>query len=147
MLCSSGTDRQTDRHESENRGHPFRVSGFFSKCSFNLSSRSGPIMIHVLTKSAILTAPVSMLMEVLRLIICLLSVTPLTSHIYRPDTLLSGKFQLIWRYLLVGWINSYWIFCCCRSPIQTDICTPNINISNVRPYLCKKVILATFSSI
>ena len=23
-------DRQTDRHESENRGHPFRVSGFFS---------------------------------------------------------------------------------------------------------------------
>ena len=23
------TDRQTDRHESENRGHPFKVSGFF----------------------------------------------------------------------------------------------------------------------
>ena len=23
------TDRQTDRHESEYRGHPFRVSGFF----------------------------------------------------------------------------------------------------------------------
>ena len=33
---------QTDRRESENRGHPFRVSGFF-KFSFNLSSRSGPI--------------------------------------------------------------------------------------------------------
>ena len=38
VLCSSGTDR----HESENRGHPFRVSGFFFKFSFNLSSRSGP---------------------------------------------------------------------------------------------------------
>ena len=23
------TDRQTDTHESENRGHPFRVSGIF----------------------------------------------------------------------------------------------------------------------
>ena len=34
---------QTDRHESENRRHPFRVSGFFFKFSFNLSSRSGPI--------------------------------------------------------------------------------------------------------
>ena len=32
---------QTDRHESEYRGHPFRVSGFF-KFFFNLSSRSGP---------------------------------------------------------------------------------------------------------
>ena len=32
---------QTDRHESEYRGHPFRVSGFF-KFSLNLSSRSGP---------------------------------------------------------------------------------------------------------
>ena len=42
MLCSSHADRQTDRHESEYRGHPFRVSGFF-KFSFNLSSRSGPI--------------------------------------------------------------------------------------------------------
>ena len=30
VLCSSGTDGQTDRHGSENRGHPFRVSGFFS---------------------------------------------------------------------------------------------------------------------
>ena len=38
VLCSS----DTDRHESEYRGHPFRVSGFF-KFSFNLSSRSGPI--------------------------------------------------------------------------------------------------------
>ena len=41
VLCSSDADRQTDRHESEYRGHPFRVSGFF-KFSFNLSSRSGP---------------------------------------------------------------------------------------------------------
>ena len=43
-VCSvarTQTDRQTDRHESEYRGHPFRVSGFF-KFSFNLSSRSGP---------------------------------------------------------------------------------------------------------
>ena len=31
---------RTDRHESENRGHPFRT---IFKCSFNLSSRSGPI--------------------------------------------------------------------------------------------------------
>ena len=29
VLCSSVTDRQTDRHESEYRGHPFRVSGIF----------------------------------------------------------------------------------------------------------------------
>ena len=42
-VCSvarARTDGQTDRHESENRGHPFRVSGyFFFKFSFNLSSR------------------------------------------------------------------------------------------------------------
>ena len=42
QLGDRQTDRQTDRHESEYRGHPFRVSGFF-KFSFNLSSRSGPI--------------------------------------------------------------------------------------------------------
>ena len=30
VLYSLGTDGQTDIHESENRGHPFRVSGFFS---------------------------------------------------------------------------------------------------------------------
>ena len=41
VLYRSHADRQTDRHESEYRGHPFRVSGFF-KFSFNLSSRSGP---------------------------------------------------------------------------------------------------------
>ena len=29
VLCSSVTDRQTDRHESEYRGHPFKVSVFF----------------------------------------------------------------------------------------------------------------------
>ena len=46
MLCSSDADRQTDRHESEYRGHPFRVSGFF-KFSFNLSSRSGPKIKHL----------------------------------------------------------------------------------------------------
>ena len=38
LLCSSGTDR----HDFENKGHPFRVSVFFT-FSFNLSSRSGPI--------------------------------------------------------------------------------------------------------
>ena len=27
VLCSLLTDRRTDRHESEYRGHPFRVSG------------------------------------------------------------------------------------------------------------------------
>ena len=35
------TDRQTDTHESDYRGHPFRVSGVYS---FNLSSRIGPII-------------------------------------------------------------------------------------------------------
>ena len=29
VLCSLVTDRHTDTHESENRGHPFRVSGIF----------------------------------------------------------------------------------------------------------------------
>ena len=35
--CRPRTDGRTDRHGSENSGHPFRVSGFFP---FNLSSRS-----------------------------------------------------------------------------------------------------------
>ena len=34
---------RTDTHESDYWGHPFRVSGFFFKFSFNLSSRRGPI--------------------------------------------------------------------------------------------------------
>ena len=29
MPCSPRTDRRTDTHESEYRGHPFRVSGIF----------------------------------------------------------------------------------------------------------------------
>ena len=37
------TDRRTDRHESKNREHPFRVSGLKKK-SFNLSSRRGPMI-------------------------------------------------------------------------------------------------------
>ena len=47
-VCSV-TRGQTDRHESENRGHPFKVSGFFFKFSFNLSSRNGPIMMIIIT--------------------------------------------------------------------------------------------------
>ena len=33
VLCSSGTNGQTERHESENIGHPFRVSGFIKNPS------------------------------------------------------------------------------------------------------------------
>ena len=33
VLCSSFTDRRTDRHESENRWHPCRVSGIFATFS------------------------------------------------------------------------------------------------------------------
>ena len=41
MLCSSGTDR----HESENRGHPFRVSVFFS--NFPPTYHQGAVQLSV----------------------------------------------------------------------------------------------------
>ena len=41
-LCSSGTDGQSDRHESENRGHSIRVSAFVSNVPSTYHQRAVP---------------------------------------------------------------------------------------------------------
>ena len=43
------TDRQTDTHESENRGHPFRVSGFFPSTYHQGSAQQHDIAITCVT--------------------------------------------------------------------------------------------------
>ena len=48
VLGSSITQRQTQESECR-RGHPFRVSGYFS---FNLSSRIGPITLYCCRRSS-----------------------------------------------------------------------------------------------
>ena len=50
-VAHARTDRHTDRHESEYRGHPFRVSGFFP------STRIGPItnILHIRVTKCICT--------------------------------------------------------------------------------------------